>query len=99
MVIVSGSAAVSPGAVDKARGAMERVIAATRKEAGCLYYSYGVDVMRADTIVILEYWEDWAALEKHSAQPHMAEWVKTLGEVGVLSRDIKACEAGPVRQL
>ncbi|MCB2096441.1 MAG: putative quinol monooxygenase [Parvularculaceae bacterium] len=99
MIIVSGTATVSPGALDKARGAMERVIAATRREEGCLYYSYGVDVMTPDTIVVLEYWESWAALEAHFTRPHMAEWVKTLGEIGVLSRDIKACEAGAVRQL
>ena len=76
MIIVSGTATVAPGALDKARGAMER-----------------------DTIVVLEYWERWAALEAHFTRPHIAEWVKTLGEIGVLSRGIKACEAGAVRQL
>lgn len=99
MIIVSGTATVAPGAIEKARGAMARVIAATRAEKGCLYYSYGLDVMKPDTIIILEYWESWAALEAHFTQPHMAEWIKTLGEIGVLSRDIRACEAVAERKL
>jgi quinol monooxygenase YgiN len=99
MIIVSGTATVKPGAIDKARGAMLRVIEATRKEKGCLYYSYGLDLTKADTIIVLEYWEDWPSLEKHFTQPHMAEWIKTLGEVGVLSRDVRAAEVGETRPL
>jgi quinol monooxygenase YgiN len=99
MIIVSGTATVKPGALQKAREAMLKAIAATRKEDGCLFYTYGADVVAPDTIVILEYWRDWAALERHFTQPHMAEWIKTLGEVGVVSRDIRACAAGETRQL
>jgi quinol monooxygenase YgiN len=99
MIIVSGHATVKPGALDKARGAMLRAIEATRKEEGCLYYSYGEDVTSPDTIIILEYWTDWAWLERHFTMPHMAEWIKTLGEVGVVSRDIRAAETGETRPL
>lgn len=99
MIIVSGTATVAPGALDKARGAMERVIAATRKEEGCLFYSYGVDVLHQDTIIILDYWRDAAALAAHFTQPHMAAWMKTLGEIGVLSQDIKAYDVASERKL
>lgn len=99
MIIVSGTARVKPGALEAARAAMMKVIEATRREEGCLYYSYGLDVTAPDTIIILEYWKDWPALERHFTEPHLADWVKTLGEVGVLSRDIRACEAGKTRQL
>ena len=34
--------------------------------------------------------ESWAALEAHFTQPHLVEWMRTLGEVGVVSRDIVA---------
>lgn len=99
MIIVSGTATVSAGALAKAKDAMTKVIEATRREDGCLYYSYGVDVMTPDTIIILEYWKDWASLEKHFTEPHMAEWIKAIGAAGVISRDIKACEAGETRPL
>lgn len=99
MIIVSGTATVAPGALAKARGAMERVIAATRTEDGCLYYSYGIDVLNPDTIIILEYWRDGAALQAHFTQPHMAEWMQKLGEIGVLSQDIRAHEVASERKL
>jgi hypothetical protein len=31
--------------------------------------------------------------------PHMAEWLKTLGEVGVLSQDVKAHDIAAERKL
>ncbi len=99
MIVVSGKAKVAPGAIDKVRDVMETTIRATRKEQGCIDYSYGVDVLDPDAILILEYWDDWAALEAHFTQPHMAEWIKALGEAGVVSRDIKFIEAGEERKL
>jgi quinol monooxygenase YgiN len=99
MIIVAGTARVSPGALERAQGAMQRVIAATRRESGCLFYSYGVDVTAPDTILILEYWKDTAALKSHFAEPHIAEWMKTIGEIGVLSQDIKVFEVAGERPL
>ncbi|HBS34111.1 MAG TPA: antibiotic biosynthesis monooxygenase [Parvularcula sp.] len=99
MIIVSGHAKLKPGALARARGAMLTAIEATRREEGCLFYSYREDVTAPDTIIILEYWKDWASLERHFTEPHMVEWVKALGEVGVVSRDIRAAEAGVTRTL
>jgi quinol monooxygenase YgiN len=99
MIIVSGKAKVKPGALKQVQSAMETVIQATRNEDGCIDYSYGIDVLDADTIVVLEYWESWDALKKHFTQPHMAVWVKTLGEAGAVSRDIKFIEAGEEKDL
>ncbi len=99
MIIVSGKAKVEPGALEKVRDIMEATITKTRQEDGCIYYSYGVDVLDADTFVVVEYWENWAALEKHFTQPHMAAWMKALGDAGVLERDIKFIEAGEERNM
>ncbi len=99
MIIVSGRAKIQPGAIEKVQGIMEETINSTRQEEGCIDYRYGVDVIDPDTIVIVEYWESWTALEKHFTQPHMAVWIKTLGEVGVVERDIKFIEAGEERNL
>ncbi len=99
MIIVSGKVKVEPGAIDKARSVMEATIRSTREEDGCIDYSYGVNVLDPDEIIVLEYWESWAALEKHFTQPHMAVWIKTLGEAGVVSRDIRFIEAGDERKL
>ena len=97
MIIVSGKATISPGAIDKVRDVMEATIRATREEAGCIDYYYGVDVLDPNTIVVVEYWESWAALEAHFTTPHIAEWIKALGEAGVVAREIKFIEAGEER--
>lgn len=94
MIIVSGKVKVAPGAVDKMRGDAEKVIMATRKEAGCIDYSYGVDLLEPDTIIILEYWDNADALKKHFTQLHMAAWLKTLGEAGIVSQEISVKTAG-----
>jgi len=99
VIIVSGKAKVKPGAVDAVRDVMEKAILATREEAGCIDYSYGVDVLDSDTIVVLEYWRDAEALEAHFKEPHMAEWMAALTGAGVISQDIRAFEISGERQL
>lgn len=94
MIIVSGTLKVEPGALDKVRNEMEANIRATRDEEGCIYYSYGVDVLDPDTIIILEYWENWETLQAHGAQPHMAVWGKALSAAGMVSRNLRFIEAG-----
>ena len=94
MIIVSGTVKVEPGALEKVRDDMEANILATRAEEGCIYYSYGVDVLDPNTIIILEYWESWEALQNHATQPHMAVWGKALSAAGVVSRDLRFIEAG-----
>ncbi len=99
MIIVSGKAKLAPGALAKVQKDMETVIAATRAEAGCIDYSYGAEVTDPDTIIVLEYWESWEALEAHTKQPHMGVWMAKLGEVGVVSQSIRFIEAGEERNL
>ncbi len=99
MIIVSGKAKLSPGGLQKVQKEMETLIAATRAEAGCIEYSFGADVTEPDTLVILEYWESWAALDAHVKQPHMGVWFAKLGEIGVVSQAIRFIEAGEERNL
>ena len=99
MIIVSGKAKTKPGAIGAVRDIMEKTIRATREESGCLDYSYGIDVLDPDTIVVLEYWESADALDAHLKQPHMAEWITALGEAGVISRDIRAFDVTGERKL
>jgi quinol monooxygenase YgiN len=99
MIIVSGKAKVRPGAVEKVRREMENAILETRKEAGCVDYSYGLDVLDPETIIVLEYWESQEALTAHFTQRHMAAWMTALNDAGVISQDIKAYEVAGERQL
>ena len=42
-------------------------------EDGCIQYDYHLSLEEKDVVVLLEKWSSAAALEKHLAQPHMAE--------------------------
>ncbi len=99
MIIVSGKAKVRPGAVDKVRKEMEAAITNSRLESGCIDYSYGIDVLDPETIIVLEYWENQEALTAHFSQPYMAAWISALNNAGVISQDVKAYDVSAARQL
>lgn len=99
MIIVSGKVKVKPGAVEAVREIMEKTVLATRDEAGCIDYSYGLDVLGPQTIIVLEYWESMETLEAHFKQPHLGAWRAALGQAGVISREIKAFEVASERTL
>lgn len=73
-----------PGLEAQLRDAMEAMVAPSRAEAGCQQY----DAYQSETgqIVVVETWDDEAALAVHGETPHMATF-----------RDrIKDLLAGPV---
>lgn len=92
MIVITGTVRIAPGALDRARAAMETMIKASREEEGCIAYSYGVDVLDPDLIHISEKWESREALTDHFNSPHMAEWRKTISEVGISDRDLRLYE-------
>ncbi|MDF7676893.1 putative quinol monooxygenase [Neisseriaceae bacterium ESL0693] len=54
-------------AVDQLADTVTELVAASRKDQGCLQY----DVFRkADGFVFIEHWQDEAALKAHEATPH-----------------------------
>ncbi len=50
------------------------LIAATRKEPGCLYYDLTQSVTDPSNFVFVERWESRAALDAHFAAPHLGQW-------------------------
>lgn len=93
MIVVTGELRLAPENVAKARPYMRAVLAATRKEDGCLLYAYGEDVLEPGLFRIVERWRDWDALDAHGKAPHVGIWRKALKTIGVLNRDLMAHEA------
>ena len=94
MIIVSGSITVPAHRMAELLPVARATLEATRKEAGCIVYSYAVDVLEPSLLRIYEEWENRAALEAHGRQPHMDPWRAKLAEVGASDRTIVAHEAG-----
>lgn len=73
--------AVIPGKPDRreeCRAALAKAAAASRGDAGCLGYSFTVDLEDPDRYVSVELWQDQASLDAHFGTPHVAE-LMTLG--------------------
>ena len=98
MIIVTGTARFGAGKLAGLGDALARNIAATRAEAGCLAYSYGVDVLEPDLLHISEQWESMEAIDAHMAAPHMAELMGAIGPA-IEAVSVKAYEARHVRNV
>lgn len=96
MVIVQGTVKADPAAIDGMRGALATMMAETRKEAGCLYYSLAVEDAVAGILSISERWAGDAALKAHAKAPHLAAFYAAIaGKVSGL--DVKLYDASGER--
>ena len=92
MILILGTVKLAPDRLAGAREAMERMVAASRAEKGCIAYSYAQDVLDPETIHVIEKWRDRGAVAFHFATPHMAEWRGVMGELGLNGRDLRIHE-------
>lgn len=93
MIVLTGTVRIPADKLDAARPLMKAVIEATRKEDGCLFYSFGEDVVQPGLIVIAEAWRDEACLGAHLASAHFAAWRDAGAALGVADRRLTVYEA------
>jgi quinol monooxygenase YgiN len=67
---------------------MRKAISASRKEAGCLEYSYAEDVLEPGLIRIAERWESQQAFDEHFASDHIAAWCGAWKNLGICDRNL-----------
>lgn len=97
MLIVAGEVVVPAGAVAKVQEALVDMQRATRAEAGCLAYSFAVEIGDETKIHIFERWESMDALQSHFKTPHMAAFGAAIASIQPQSMDLHAYEiAGEV---
>jgi quinol monooxygenase YgiN len=90
MVIVLGEFRIPPENCAKAVAATERVVTASRAEAGCLSYSYGQDVIDPGLFRVSEQWLSREALTVHFTVPHMKVWQQEREALGMSGRKVSA---------
>lgn len=92
MLLIVGTVRV-PGRIDPgAKDAMERMITASRAEAGCIHYSYSVDLLEEGLIHVNECWQDRESLEAHFASAHLAAWRSTWKSLEISDRNLSLYE-------
>jgi quinol monooxygenase YgiN len=93
MIIVAGTIRIPTDKIDALLPTAQTLIAATRKETGCIVYSFAFDVVEKGLLRIYEEWESLPHLEAHLKQPHMNPWRAKLTEIGATDRKVKRFEA------
>lgn len=93
MLIVLAEATLAEGALDAGRAALTSMVEESRKEEGCIAYSYAVDVLDPAKLIIVEKWDDDAALASHFATPHMATFQKALAGLDITITELKKYQA------
>src|SRR5262249_32762138 len=99
MILVAGTIKYQPGAIAKLKPAMQKMVAATRKEDGCINYDFAVDITEPDTLILFERWRDRPAIEAHFQTSHMAEWRKAGEAAGPAERNISLWTVDDGRKL
>lgn len=98
MIICMGYIRFGDGVIKQLRAAMERQLLVTRAEDGCEHYSYSVDVLDPDLLLINERWRDDASMMVHVETARSSEFA-TLVEPLIKEISVKAYENGKVRTL
>ena len=98
-ILIAGTFRVPPQNLDRFRPHMERMLAASRAEAGCITYSYAEDVAEPGLIRVFEAWRDQAAIDAHLQAPHMAEWRAAWPAAGAGDRRLSLYEVAAERAL
>ena len=99
MILVAGTVKYQPGAIEKLKGDMKKVVAATRKEDGCINYDFAVDVTDPNTLIIFERWRDQKALDSHIQSAHVIEWRKAGAAAGPAERNLSVWTVDEGRKL
>jgi quinol monooxygenase YgiN len=68
----------------------------THKEEGNLAYAFSQDLEDEGLIHIFEKWESQDALDFHFKTPHMAEFQKKVGALGVKGMNLEKYEVASV---
>ena len=99
MIVIAGTIRIPADKMADARPVIRAVVEASRREDGCLAYSFGEDVTEPGRIVISEAWRDQAALDAHRAAAHFVAWRAAGPGLGVCERAVTVYEIASSRPL
>ena len=100
MIVIAGHVALDPARREPAIAAAREMMAETRKEPGCISYTFSADLDEPGRFRIFEEWESDEALASHFASPHMARFRQAVGGLGVREMAVQRYEVakvGPLR--
>jgi quinol monooxygenase YgiN len=99
MIVLTGSIRIPADKIEHALPVMQALVAETRKEDGCIAYSFGRDITDPAKILIVEAWRDQAAVDAHFGAAHFADWRDQNETLGVHARQLTVYDATAVKEL
>ena len=100
MLVIAGTISIDPEKREAAVTAAVEMMEATRREPGCISYTFSGDLSDPGGFRIFEEWESQEALDVHFAAPHMAKFQSAMGGFGVRDMKVQRYEiasVGPIR--
>jgi quinol monooxygenase YgiN len=100
MLVIAGHIRIDPARREDAIRAAVEMQEATRREAGCISYSFSADLADPGLFRIFEEWESPEALRTHFAAPHMGKFQGAVAGLGVREMKVQRYEVasvGPLR--
>lgn len=96
MIVIAGKIRIDPAKREKAVAIATEMMVESRKEAGCISYSFTADLHDPACFQIFEEWESAEALRIHFETPHMARFQAAVGDLGVTEMAIQRYEVSSV---
>lgn len=100
MLVIAGTLSLDPAKREQAIAAARELMAETRKEPGCISYTFSEDLENAGSFRIFEEWKSQQDLELHFKAPHMARFQQAVPSLGIRGMKVQRYEVssvGPVR--
>ncbi|HKY14568.1 MAG TPA: putative quinol monooxygenase [Microthrixaceae bacterium] len=88
MIVVSGTITIDPAKHDRMVELLSALVPATQAEAGNVTYGFYQGPEGGGEWRIFEEWESEDALNAHMVSPHMAEFMGSMGDVGVTGAEL-----------
>ena len=81
MIIVQGLIPILPKQRDEALDLLRWMTQESLQEEGCISYEFFISLSDANTVLLMQEWENLATLNAHYQTGHMAAFMKALPEV------------------
>jgi quinol monooxygenase YgiN len=78
VIIVIGQGRLKTDHRDAAIAAANEMSTSSLAEPGCLDYRFWLSASDPDSMLVLEQWQDQAALDAHLATPHLARFIEAI---------------------
>jgi quinol monooxygenase YgiN len=81
VIVISGKMPIRPEQRERAVAGALQMAAASEAEDGCITYRFTADLSDPNLFHLFECWDNEDAATTHMSTPHMADFVKLIGDV------------------